>query len=357
MTGVERMQSLFNHKKPDRIGLYEHFWGDTHQSWTANGDIPPDTDVADLFPFDMTSSWPLNTIVDLDFAEETVAEDEDTITKKNGNGAILRYHKKHASTPEHVGYTVTCKDEWEELAKPLLKFETRRINFEAYREAKKKGTDQNKFFMWEGVYPFEMLHPLCGHENMLVGMALEPEWVADMSETYTDLTIAMLEELFSKEGKPDGFFCYEDMGFKERPFMSPAMYRELIMPSHKKLNDFAHSLNLPVMMHSCGFIEPLLPHMVESGIDGLQAMEIKAGMDLIRVYKNFGDKIALMGGLDIRVLETNDFTRVDKLLEEHIPIVKEGGAYFLHTDHSVPNTVNFDTYKHFVEKGLELGKY
>jgi uroporphyrinogen decarboxylase len=85
-------------------------------------------------------------------------------------------------------------------------------------------------------------------------MALEPEWITQMAMDYAKATVAMQEMLFAKEGKPDGIWFYEDMGFKGRPFMSPAMYRELIQPAHKYTIDFAKSLNLPVIMHSCGFV-------------------------------------------------------------------------------------------------------
>jgi len=86
-------------------------------------------------------------------------------------------------------------------------------------------------------------------------------------------------------------------------------------------------------------------------------MEVKAGMDLVRIFKNFGDRLALMGGIDIRAVNTNDRKIIDRELESKIPIVKQGYAYFLHTDHSIPNSVDFDTYCYFVEKGLGLGKY
>ena len=123
---------------------------------------------------------------------------------------------------------------------------------------------------------------------MLMGMALDPDWIRDMANTFADLTIALQEILFQEEGLPDGIWFYEDMGFKQRPFMSPDMYRDIIQPAHKKTIDYAHSLGLKVIMHSCGFIEPLLPHVVEAGIDCLQVIEVKAGMDLLRIKKNFG---------------------------------------------------------------------
>ena len=147
------------------------------------------------------------------------------------------------------------------------------------------------------------------------------------------------------------------MGFKEKPFMSPELYQELIMPCHKKSCDYAHSHNLPVIMHSCGYIEPLLPYMIEAGIDCLQVIEIKAGMDLLKLYKQFGKQIAFMGGIDVRVLYTNDWELIDKELEAKIPVVKEGFGYVLHSDHSIPKTVNYETYVHFLKKGLELGTY
>ena len=86
-----------------------------------------------------------------------------------------------------------------------------------------------------------------------------------------------------REGLPDGLWVWDDLGFKDRPFMSPGMYREIIFPAHKRLFDFAHARKLPVILHCDGFIEALLPHLVEAGIDCLQPIEIKAGMDLLRL--------------------------------------------------------------------------
>lgn len=208
-----------------------------------------------------------------------------------------------------------------------------------------------------GVNVFEAIHPVCGHEHMLVGMDLEPEWIEEMVETFSKLIVDLQKCLFEKEGYPDGIWYYEDMGYKGTPFMSPTMYQELVQPGHIRTIDFAHSNNLSVIMHSCGFIEPLLPFMIEAGIDALQVIEIKAGMDLFRIYENFGDKIALIGGIDVRVLYTNDLEQIDKELEAKIPVVKNWFGYIVHSDHSIPNTVNYETYKYFIEKALQLGTY
>ncbi len=357
MTGIERMSNILKRKPVDRIGLSESFWGDTRREWESGGHIQKGISFADNFGFDLDKSWPFSMIADLDFVPVVVEETDETILTRNGNGALLRRHKLHDSTPEHVDFMIKERKDWEEHIKPILKAERRRINFEAYRNMKKICADKNRFFVWSGVNVFEMMHPLCGHEHMLVGMALDPEWVIDMAETYSRITIELQEILFAEEGYPDGIWYYEDMGFKERPFFSLDMYREIIQPSHKRTIDFAHAHGLPVIMHSCGMVERLIPGMLESGIDCLQVIEVKAGMDLLKIYKEYGDVLSLMGGIDVRVLYTNDKSLIDKELEAKIPVVMGKYGYSLHSDHSIPKTVYYDTYKYFVEKGLELGTY
>ena len=357
MTGKERMQRLLKHQPVDRIGVYEHFWNDTHRAWEEAGYLKPDESYEDHFGFDMQECWAFNMIADLDFEQQVVAETEDTITFLDGNGAVLRRHKFHDSTPEHVDFNVKDREGWEKVKPFLTAPDPRRINFEAYRKAKKEAADAGRFFVWSGINVFECMHPLCGHENMLMGMILDPEWVADMAETYAKLTVELQKILFEAEGYPDGIWYYEDMGYKGSPFMSPQMYCDLIQPSHIYTINYAKSHDLPVIMHSCGFVEPLLPHMIDAGIDCLQVIEIKAGMDLLKLHKLYGDRISFMGGIDVRTLYTNDRAVIDKELETKIPVVKQGFNYMVHSDHSIPCTVNYDTYCYFLKKALELGAY
>jgi len=355
MTGIERTTRMLQRKPADRICLYEHFWNDTHNEWTEKGYLKANEDMGLHFGFDMAECWSFNFTADLDWVPQTIEETESTRLVKDGNGAILRRHKLHDTTPEHVDFTVKEKKDWDAI-RHLITADPRRINFEAYRKAKRQAAENNQFFMWSGVNVFELMHPVCGHEHMLVGMALEPEWIEDMVDIYSRVTVELQEILFAAEGKPDGIWYYEDMGFKQKPFFSLNMYRELIQPGHKRTIDYAKSLNLPVIMHSCGFVEPLLPGMMESGIDCLQVIEIKAGMDLQRIYRNYGDKLSLMGGIDVRTLYSNDKTIIEEELQAKVPLVKAGCGFTLHSDHSIPRTVDYDIYRWFIDRGLELGK-
>jgi uroporphyrinogen decarboxylase len=178
-----------------------------------------------------------------------------------------------------------------------------------------------------------------------------------MADLYATVSIRLLEILFAREGLPDGLWVWDDLGFKNRPFMSPAMYRALIFPAHKKLFDFAHSRRLPVVLHCDGYVEPLIPSLIEAGINCLQPLEVKAGMDLIALKKRFGDQIALIGGMDARVLETNELPTVEAELLRKLPLAMAGSGYVLQVDHSVSPLVHYETYSYFVERGLEIGTY
>ncbi|MCE5198572.1 hypothetical protein LLG39_06315, partial [bacterium] len=322
MTSYERMLNTLNRKPVDRVPVAVTPWGATVERWKNENHIGKDEDVAEHFGQDLRPAGWLNSAAKLDFEPIVLEETEETILSLDANGAMLRRHKLHDSTPEHVDFTVKERVSWEETVKPyLLDVDRRRIPFEQYRNEKKFSKEKQRFFCWGGVAPFEQMHPVCGHEYMLMGMALDPDWVKDMVSTFTDFTIKHLEVLFAEEGAPDGLFFFEDMGFKNKPFMSPAMYKEIIQPGHKRLFDYAHSLGCKVIVHSCGYVEPLLPGLIEAGIDCLQAMEVKAGMDLPTLFDRFGDKIAFYGGLDVRTLISNDRPAIDDELTRKMAYV------------------------------------
>jgi uroporphyrinogen decarboxylase len=86
----------------------------------------------------------------------------------------------------------------------------------------------------------------------------------------------------------------------------------------------------------------------------LQALEVKAGMDVVKIAKDYSGKIALCGGLDIRVLEENDRPAIKSYLEEVLPPVLDNVPFILHTDHSIPQSVEYDTYRYFVDTAFEI---
>ena len=348
--------NMLDRKPVDRIPVGCQPWEATTQRWIDEGHLPADSDVYDALDTDFRAGGWWGSVVNLDFEEQILEDDGKTVLVLDGNGATTRWKKDRSGTPEHVAFKCCDRQSYEEWIYPhIIQLDPRRIPFEEYRQQRATAADGGRFFLWHGIGPFEMMAYACGHENMMYGMADDPEWIAAMAMDYVELHIRHAEELFAKEGVPDGAMFYEDMGFKQRPFMSPAMYGELIQPAHKRLFDFAHSKGLKMIVHSCGFVEPLLPGMIEAGMDCLHAMEVKAGMDICRIAREHGDRIALFGGMDARTVISNDREKIDRELSEKIPeILRAGVPYMLHTDHSEPPDVDFETMVYFFDRGREI---
>jgi uroporphyrinogen decarboxylase len=110
-----------------------------------------------------------------------------------------------------------------------------------------------------------------------------------------------------------------------------------------------------VVVHSCGYVEPLIDGLIRAGMDCLQAMEVKAGMDLVHLAERFGHKISFCGGFDIRTLESNNIPLIDTELNRVVRrVVDMGCGYILHTDHSIPPGVDYDTLVHFFQHGSKI---
>lgn len=369
LTSKERFTRVLQHQPVDRIGLFEVFWRETAERWSREGHVARPELISDHFGLDVRRTGgeitpadyhTINLFADPDAGHRTVEETETTRLVRDGNGALLRWHKGRSGAPEHVGFLVQDRRDWEAQVRPRLLDETtyeRRINFRGYRALRAQCQRDQRFLTCGVLGAFDNMSSMCGHENLLLGMAADGAWVREMADLYATLTVHLLEQLFQREGLPDGLWVWDDLGYKHAPFMSPAMYREILFPAHKKLFDFAHACHLPVILHSDGYIEPLIPALIAAGIDCLQPLEVKAGMDLLRLKRDFGGRIALIGGMDARVLEQNNPQAVERELHNKLPAAMAGSGYVLQVDHSVSHHVEYATYRYFVDTGLALGTY
>jgi uroporphyrinogen decarboxylase len=357
LTGIERVSRFLRRKSMDRTPVFDHVNEDPYRRWRQEGKLP-EGDVGMHFGFDIRETSGVWAMADLDFKEQIIREDADTVTTLDGNGATFTRHKTNGGAPYAVDFEIRTRRDWEERTKPhLLNLDPRRIGAHWYGEEKAKAAKNGEFFTITDHFVFDRLHAVIGYKGLLLAMHDDPEWVKDMAETYCSLNICHLEELIAQAGKPDGFCIYEDMGFIGHPFLSPQMYREFFLPVQKRFISWAHGRGCPVIIHSSGNVENLLPHMLETGLDCLQTIHAKAGMHLLKLYKQYGNRLSFLGGIDARILATNDRNAIDAELKRVIPAVMQGNGYCLHSDFCVPAQMEYDCFTYFLERGRELGRY
>jgi uroporphyrinogen decarboxylase len=220
LTGKERISRILRRQPVDRVGLFEVFWRETARQWADQGRFDKPEMVSDHFGLDVRRTggeitpmpWKLvNLVADVDAGDQIVEETQTVKLVRDGNGALLRWHKDHSGAPEHVDFLVKDRRGWEEHIRPRLLDEracARRISFGLYRDIRAKCARQDVFLCAGVVAAFDLMSPLCGHEHLLVGMALDGDWVRDMADVYATATIELLEILFEREGLPDGLWVW-----------------------------------------------------------------------------------------------------------------------------------------------------
>jgi uroporphyrinogen decarboxylase len=133
------------------------------------------------------------------------------------------------------------------------------------------------------------------------------------------------------------------------------MYRELLRPIHQRAIDWAHAKGIKAHLHSCGDIRPFVPELVDMGLDGLNPLEVKAGMDPVQLKQEYGDELLLHGG--INAVLWDDVDAITEEMRKVIPVVKENGGYVFSSDHSVPSSVSLENFRHIIEMAKTLGAY
>jgi uroporphyrinogen decarboxylase len=80
-------------------------------------------------------------------------------------------------------------------------------------------------------------------------------------------------------------------------------------------------------------------------------------MDLVEMKKEFGDRLAFMGGIDVRAMAHPDPSVIEEEIRTKIPPAMKGGGYIYHSDHSVPDNVGWDQYRRVIDLVLEYGSF
>lgn len=141
---------------------------------------------------------------------------------------------------------------------------------------------------------------LLGMENLYLKMYDEPEIVDALMTHMVDFYAGASRRIFEEAGDLiDIFFIGNDLGSQTGPLLGPELFDRFILPHLKRLIDLGHAYDLKVQMHCCGGFEPLIPALVEAGLDALHAVQPDCcGMDLGTLKARFGDRIVFNGGID-----------------------------------------------------------
>lgn len=190
---------------------------------------------------------------------------------------------------------------------------------------------------------FEDLKRLMGIEQMAIKSIEEPELCGDILEKLTVLA----EEATDKcAAHPDvgAIFYGEDMGFNTSLMLSPAWMREWVIPRLKRLADACHRHGKPFLLHSCGQIDALMEDLIEVvGIDARHSFQDNIE-PVEEVYGKYGDRISILGGLDVDLLARGTPQEVAERTRRILEACAPGGGFCMGSGNSVTNFVKIENY-------------
>ena len=352
MTSQERVHAALSHTEADRVPIHDSPWGTTIARWQKEG-LSEGVSAADRFGFEFHGNGGDNT---LQLPIETKEETDEYVVRTTGDGALQRNWKARTSTPELIGFTITTREQWEEH-KPRMAMNDSRVNWEAqkqaYEAARKKG-----MFCFMSLGPgFTKVCNMVGPERLLMAMVDDPDWVKDMLLTEAQLCADIAEEMLAHGFDFDAGWIFDDLGHRDRGFFSATVHREFLVPAHKRICDVFKARGKWMILHCCGYKMDFIDGFLETGFDCIQPLEVKAGNDMLKLKREYGDRLSFMGGIDVRAMAHPDPAVIEQEIASKIPAMKQGGGYIYHSDHSVPDNVSFEQYTRVMELVHQHGTF
>ncbi len=283
------------HQEADRIPIIDDPWGGTLRRWKREG-MPQDMAWEDFFDIDKLGV--INVDISPRYEVKILEEDERSFVKTSKWGVTMRHFKAEDSTPEYLDFKVNMAEAWAK-AKERMTLEDDRIPWEYLKENYPRWRAEGHFVRAVFWFCFDVTHSwMFGTEDFLMTMIEEPELCEDIFNTYLEHCMALFDKIWDAGYHFDEIFWADDMGYKGTTFFSPQLYRELLQPYHKRAVEWAHKKGIFAHLHSCGNIMTLMPDIMATGVDALNPLEIKAGMDPILLKQQYGKKLTLHGGIN-----------------------------------------------------------
>jgi hypothetical protein len=190
---------------------------------------------------------------------------------------------------------------------------------------------------------------IMGITDYMITLHDDPELIRDICKTFKDFLIAYYRRIAS-DIEIDCLLIWEDMAGKGGSLISPKHFREFLTPNYKDMVSFAREAGIDIILtDSDGYVEDLLPLIIETGVTGMYPFERAAGNDMLRIRKNFPD-IQLVGGIDKRIL----FNGSDKSdIDRELAMTKEvlnTGRYIPHVDHFVSMDCTWKNFSYYRDK-------
>ena len=318
-----------------------------------------DRDVARIFGFDAGFTYlHVNQWLCPRFEERVLEETEETLTIAGADGITRKAFKDQRSMPFFLDWPVKTDRDWDRLVEERLNLGNlpdRLLPGFAEDVAAAKHRDYPLSLLGDPCGFFGCLRYLLGEVNLFLAYYDNPSLIRRMTAYLCDFWIAFMEELLRHIDFDFGYL-FEDMAGKQGMLVSPAIFAEFMAPAYRRIIGFmnAHGIR-HVIVDSDGFVEELIPLLMDVGVTGMLPFEIQAGNDLRRIRKAH-PRLQMMGGFNKAILRDGNAS-MEADLETEMERIRElisQGGYIPFGDHFIPYDVSFASFSRYRRQLAEL---
>ncbi|MEM4872216.1 MAG: uroporphyrinogen decarboxylase family protein [Thermofilaceae archaeon] len=358
MDSRERVYRLLSFEEADRVALIDFPWPETIDRWRTEG-LPRTASIHRFFGFDI---YLVGIDVSPKFDPIVLEEADEWVVYRDSYGVVTKSWRGRSGTPMPVEPAIRTLEDFKEYIEPMLDPElpfratSSRYPFRGDLEKAIKRLQQ-EFFVAASIFgPFEYVRHIVGEGvNSVLRLVYRDPAMLDYIFDRVGRFLARVADTFEELGA-DGVWVWDDLAYRNGPFISPQHYRRFVKPQHERILHPFKRRNKPAILHTDGNVKLLIPDFIEAGFTALQPLEVKAGMDVRELKELYGDKLAFIGNIDARVL-SKDKESIRREVESKIPMAAKGGGYIAGSDHSVPPDVPLSNYLYFVQLVKEVGRY
>jgi uroporphyrinogen decarboxylase len=349
MTSEERVLAALAFQKPDRMPLFDSFWPEFVDAWRRDRGFAEDADIQAYYDLDVQIVIPDET--PFPGRAAVIEANEGDEISRTGWGVVQRC-KSGTKFYEELDVALSDKHLLDRLAfeSPLL--DRRYPSAEDVADLKRRYC----VFVKTGG-PYLRTSNLRGMTQWLIDLAEDEAFARELAMRVTrHITAVGLEAIRRYDLYHTGIWFYDDMAANVGPMFSPRTFERVFLPCYEWMCEQYRAAGVEhILLHCDGNIEAILDMLIDVGIQGVHPVEPKAGMDVVKLRKRYGNALALLGGLDnAHVLTTADWTDLEAHVLHVLEAGKDGGLVI--GAHSIGPDVSIARYD-YVHRLIREHKY
>ncbi|MEW6202708.1 MAG: uroporphyrinogen decarboxylase family protein, partial [bacterium] len=358
MTPEQRLEATVHFEQTDRPWRLETigFWDETLRRWVREG-MPRAAAAHPVAPylyfqFDPLIPLPVsgadNPGFFPKFTRRTLKRDGRYRIIRDETGCTIKvFTSGKSSIPEFLNFPVKDMNEFQRVKRRLNPHTHGRIDNPLFNFLIAVARN---FRMPLGIALcglFGMCRHLLGFERLMIAYYEQPDLIHAIGEQWAILSKGVVSRI-ARAAKPRFIQFWEDMCYRAGPMISPQTFHTFIAPHYRDVINHARNEGLTSFwLDTDGDCSLLIEPFIEVGINVMYPFEVQAGMDILEVRREYGARLAIMGGIDKRAL-AGSRQDIESEVFEKVPEMLKSGGYIPSLDHGVPPDVSFSNFKYFL---------